>query len=71
MSKKTRDFKIYLTMELIFQVTETIGWIDNQSSSDKKKKKENLDNLDDKTEISLQGTQILFLFLLVCLLEDS
>lgn len=70
MSKKTRDFKTYLTMELIFQVTETVGWIDNQSSSDKKKK-ENLDNLDDKTEISLQGTQILFLFLLVCLLEDS
>lgn len=70
MSKKTRDFKTYLTMELIFQVTETVDWIDNQSSSDKKKK-ENLDNLDDKTEISLQGTQILFLFLLVCLLEDS
>lgn len=43
-------------MELIFQVTETVGWIDNQSYSDKKKKKENLDNLDDKTEISLQGT---------------
>lgn len=70
MSKKTRDFKTYLTMELIFQVTETVDWIDNQRSSDKKKK-ENLDNLDDKTEISLQGTQILFLFLLVCLLEDS
>lgn len=39
MSKKTRDFKTYLTMELIFQVTETVGWIDNQSYSDKKKKK--------------------------------